>query len=154
MPLQRPYCACEDSWFGLNCDSQCFNGNTTTGECVCDPCYSGTTCNVMCRGQGTCVDDVCECDPGWYGPDCRVQSKLCKKLPCIYSYSSSKKFDPGSFYQGTYIYTGAFSSVNLFLLNVTVILSPFNVSRLSWWHLRRRHKHCARVQSPWNMRSR
>ena len=73
--LQRPYCSCEDSYFGSDCSFQCFFGNTTTGECICDPCYSGTACDVMCRGQGTCVDDACECNVGWYGPECRVQSK-------------------------------------------------------------------------------
>ena len=73
-----PVCTnCIPGWMGPACEDLCTHGKQVpmdSGNCVCDPCYTGRGCNVECTGHGTCVNDICQCDQltGWRGSLCEV----------------------------------------------------------------------------------
>lgn len=62
---------------GPACEDPCTNGTQVpmdSGNCVCDPCFTGRGCNVECTGHGICVGNKCQCDEltGWRGSLCEV----------------------------------------------------------------------------------
>jgi hypothetical protein len=55
--------------------------------CICDPCYNGRSCDLLCTGNGVCVANTCVCrnssnllDPGrgFTGPFC--EQKTCPSI--------------------------------------------------------------------------
>ncbi|XP_070533135.1 tenascin-X-like [Ptychodera flava] len=74
--VDPPVCTnCEKGWMGPDCNDPCTFGNQVpmdSGNCVCDPCYSGRSCNSECMENGFCSDGKCSCDPGWWGELCEV----------------------------------------------------------------------------------
>ena len=73
-----PTCTnCIAGWMGPACEDPCTNGTQVpmdSGNCVCDPCFTGRGCNVECTGHGICVGNKCQCDQltGWRGSLCEV----------------------------------------------------------------------------------
>lgn len=62
---------------GPACEDVCTNGTQVpmnSGNCACDPCFTGRGCNVECTGHGICVGNSCHCDQltGWRGSLCEV----------------------------------------------------------------------------------
>ncbi|CAG0893363.1 unnamed protein product [Cyprideis torosa] len=63
------------------------HGKCHEGQCVCDPGFSGPTCQertcpVLCNGKGEYRDGECFCDPGWKGADCSVRHADCIEPDC------------------------------------------------------------------------
>jgi hypothetical protein len=78
------------------CLKSCLNGALCQGgRCVCQPGFSGVTCNVElnecasnpCRNGGTCTDlvngYVCSCVNGFNGPTCQTNINDCSPNPCF-----------------------------------------------------------------------
>nr|XP_006824775.1 PREDICTED: tenascin-X-like [Saccoglossus kowalevskii] len=87
-PSDPTYCRnCTDGWMGAACEIPCVYGiqdPMDSGNCSCEPCYHGVSCDMMCASVGNCTDDgYCVCpfeggrgtfcdEPGCpgYGEDC------------------------------------------------------------------------------------
>ena len=80
-----PYCRnCSVGWMGSACQTPCGPDHgrqvpMDSGVCQCDPCYHGTSCDVLCGGRGTCSsgkNPMCDCsdgvgfNAGWWGVYC------------------------------------------------------------------------------------
>ncbi|KAK3101710.1 hypothetical protein FSP39_005732 [Pinctada imbricata] len=71
-----PSCVCDPGFMGYDCSLRCINGtaeyDTTTSQfvCQCDPCISGTACDQLCGGHGSCDNGQCTCDTAWWGSHC------------------------------------------------------------------------------------
>ena len=66
---------CTNGTMGTGCDKACLHGKedmTRRGICVCDPCYEGFSCDLMCGGNGNCTSGKCYCKPGWKGTFCKT----------------------------------------------------------------------------------
>ena len=77
-----PYCGeCDRGWIGRACNVPCTNGTQSqvnTELCVCNACFSGVNCDLLCSGRenASCVDGLCYCGfEGWRG-------QLCEKKGC------------------------------------------------------------------------
>ena len=62
---------------GPACADLCVHGTQVpmdSGNCVCEPCYSGRGCNAECSGHGACVNGKCSCYflDGWKGSLCEL----------------------------------------------------------------------------------
>ncbi|XP_033745589.1 uncharacterized protein LOC117331103 [Pecten maximus] len=73
---------CSSNKMGDACEYDCFHGvgvRDANGnwECECDSCYSGTTCNLLCNGQGSCTGNG-TCDCGFNG----YRGSLCDTHGC------------------------------------------------------------------------
>ncbi|KTF88183.1 hypothetical protein cypCar_00024096 [Cyprinus carpio] len=75
---------CPNGTYGENCEkdcSHCFNGDChfATGECLCDPGFYGTYCNLTCElGQfGVNCAQVCPC----HDKNCNPVSGACNLYP-------------------------------------------------------------------------
>ncbi|XP_069133386.1 protein draper-like isoform X2 [Argopecten irradians] len=64
--------ACPSWFYGINCTETCScnqntstNCNSTSGECVCQPGYTGSRCNQTCENNtfGESCSQRCQCDP-------------------------------------------------------------------------------------------
>jgi hypothetical protein len=59
----------------------------STGDCTCDPGYSGPECHVVCplncgtHGKCTGPQAQCVCEPGYYGSQCD-RYDICDTLSC------------------------------------------------------------------------
>lgn len=83
-------CSCDDSWFGISCETFCDRTISCTSngvcsddgqKCVCFPGKVGKDClcdqvdcnaEDACSGNGQCRDGECYCGPGWSGCNCQV----------------------------------------------------------------------------------
>ena len=84
-----PRCVnCSVGWMGSECQIPCINGiqePPDSGICVCEPCFHGVSCDVLCSGIGVCLPNgSCDCTlapgkgeycqvpgcPGEFGVDC------------------------------------------------------------------------------------
>ena len=86
-------CTCTPCYSGTTCtvEKECYNGdcNATSGACVCEAdftgplclqcaaCRSGSSCEDVCSGRGTCGDAGCVCPDGWGGQLCEIQCEPC-----------------------------------------------------------------------------
>ncbi|KAL5267294.1 hypothetical protein ACHWQZ_G004363 [Mnemiopsis leidyi] len=56
----------------------CVHGTCVNNKCVCNPGYSGESCQDEikcpgdCSGRGACKEGRCVCDSGWVGDECHV----------------------------------------------------------------------------------
>eukprot|EP00301_Raphidiophrys_heterophryoidea_P020899 c5472_g1_i1.p1 GENE.c5472_g1_i1~~c5472_g1_i1.p1 ORF type:complete len:1350 (+),score=316.05 c5472_g1_i1:73-4050(+) len=69
--------ACEQKVCGGNCSG---NGFCLDGECICNPGWSGSNCNVQggcsrdCYNRGSCSDGKCTCNAFFTGSFCEVDN--------------------------------------------------------------------------------
>ncbi|XP_072025321.1 uncharacterized protein [Amphiura filiformis] len=61
-----PVCLnCHEDWMGPACEIPCLYGQQMpmdSGNCTCDPCYHGHSCNILCSGVGVCTPEgICDC---------------------------------------------------------------------------------------------
>ena len=80
---------CTNNYHGPNCDVLC-----TTGDCTCDPGFTGPFCassiddcvDVDCGVNQRCEDGhfnyTCVCEPGFTGPDCFTNINNCESVNC------------------------------------------------------------------------
>ena len=72
--VNPPVCVnCTNGTMGTACDQSCIHGNedmARRGVCVCDPCYQGFACDMLCSGHGSCANNSCKCNQGWKGRYC------------------------------------------------------------------------------------
>ena len=101
---------CAENFYGVDCSQSCNksdcsgNGqcraivNSNDFACVCDPGFTGETCdvnidecetmNIDCNGNGQCLDGTnnftCNCDAGFTGEQCEVNIDNCESIdnPC------------------------------------------------------------------------
>ena len=76
-------------WFGIECDKRCENG-TFDDElqfCFCDECYTGIACDVICSGNGECLNNGthkrCDCNTLLIGKPRTRPSSMIAILECI-----------------------------------------------------------------------
>ena len=77
--LARPKCTgCDIGWMGKSCNEEC-NGiqdPMDSGICAClSSCNSGDSCDIICDGNGMCVNETCVCNEAYWGDTCK--SHLC-----------------------------------------------------------------------------
>lgn len=74
--VDPPACInCTNGTMGIKCSDPCLHGKedmTRRGICICDPCFEGFSCDLMCNGKGNCTDRRCACNPGWKGTYCKT----------------------------------------------------------------------------------
>lgn len=79
LEIAVPKCNCSAGYFGSDCGQYCHNGviitpdpnDLATQYCQCDPCFTGTECDIECSGRGTCHNGTCDCGiDGWRGDNC------------------------------------------------------------------------------------
>lgn len=73
--VDPPVCVnCTNGTMGIACDQPCVHGKEDTirrGICLCDSCFEGFSCELMCNGNGHCENGTCQCKPGWKGTYCK-----------------------------------------------------------------------------------
>ena len=77
--VDPPVCInCTNGTMGTACNQPCLYGSedmSRRGICICDSCYEGFSCDILCDGNGICLNSTCKCDQGWKG-------KFCKDVDC------------------------------------------------------------------------
>lgn len=69
----KPRCFdCKHPYMGDACELRCVHGMPTryfdgNWECLCEPCYSGVSCEGECSNRGQCNKTVGQCDCGYEG---------------------------------------------------------------------------------------
>ena len=93
-------CECKNDWTGTKCDkttidacasnicknsSTCVNNNGVF-RCICNPYYTGPSCNLRsakckdtCNDHGECDKGECTCDKDWTGAKCETNFNTKKK---------------------------------------------------------------------------
>ena len=69
----QPQCDCDEGFFGWACEFECKNGTVEryNDTCMCEPCYSGLECDVLCSSRGECINGTCDCGfDGYRGEFC------------------------------------------------------------------------------------
>ena len=72
--VDPPVCVnCTNATMGTACSQSCIHGKedmSRRGICVCDSCYQGFSCDLLCGGHGSCAAGTCRCNQGWKGTFC------------------------------------------------------------------------------------
>lgn len=71
-------CNCFPKWAGEACGIPCIHGMNygNSSGCICDSCYSGVGCDLLCSGNGQCHNGSCFCqlEKGFKGKTCAIPS--------------------------------------------------------------------------------
>ena len=82
---ETPRCNCSKGWMGVACELPCQHGTPTSKHiCVCDQCYNGAACDMLCSNHSSlCADGKCDCGfKGWRGQYCEKKGCPGYKTDC------------------------------------------------------------------------